>query len=52
MDTVSSKSWRSPAERPRPSAAQSPDRGTIFFKFCGCSRFAMSNNCGKQNMLC
>jgi hypothetical protein len=52
MDPVFSKSWRSLAERPRPSAAQSPDRGTIFLKFCGSSRFTMSNNCGKRNMLC
>jgi hypothetical protein len=49
MDTVSSRICRSLAERPRPSSEQSPDKGIIFFKLCGRSRFTRSNNCGNSN---
>jgi len=51
LDTVCSKIWRSVADKPRPSSAQSPVSGTIFRNVSGLSRLIKSNNCGYKRVL-
>jgi len=51
IDTVSSKVWRSVADKPRPSSAQSPVNGTIFRNVSGLLRLIKSNNCGDKRVL-
>ena len=51
IDTVSSKIWRSFADKPRPISAQSPVKGTIFRNVSGLTRLIKSNNCGDESVL-
>ena len=50
IETVSSKIWRSVADKPRPISAQSPVNGTIFRNVSGLSRLIESNNCGDKRV--
>jgi len=51
IDTVSSKVWRSVADKPRPISTQSPVKGKIFHNVSGLSRLIKPNTCGDKRVL-